>query len=567
MAVGAAAEDMKNDFGERHRQAARRRTVRIGVAVALALALAAIGGVGLLVYGRSKSASPKLGLWIDDPRASPGYTLLATLLSTDTHLIDMQGKVVRTWKSDCNPGWSAYLLENGHLLRAGLLGPSTVIFGGGPGAGGRVQEFTWEGELVWDYQLFNQKQLPHHDVAKLPNGNVLLIVWDKRSVQQSLAAGRRPEIAAGRRPEIAAALGPDVSDACLLPDSLVEIKPIGKTTGQVVWEWRVWDHLVQDFDPSKPNYGDPADHPELIDINYHEDALGPVMATKDGADKLRSIGYVGSTPRGKALPLADPDWTHVNSVAYHRGFDQIVVSVLGFSEFWIIDHSTTTAEAAGHRGGRRGNGGDLLYRWGNPRAYRAGTKADQRLFGQHSADWIAPGLPGEGHVLVFNNGRGRPDGSYSSVDEIAVPVDARGRYPRNQGAAFGPDAPVWSYTAPQKSDFLDYVISGAQRLPNGDTLICSGVNGVLFEVTPEKEVVWKYVNPTQPGRDPGIAIFFPNTAMLARGPDGFRGPGAAALFRAYRYAPDFPGLAGKDLTPGKTIEALQSPGPEEGKGK
>ena len=72
------------------------------------------------------------------------------------------------------------------------------------------------------------------------------------------------------------------------------------------------------------------------------------------------------------------------------------MSVCAFSEFWIIDHGTTTAQAAGHTGGRRGRGGDLLYRWGNPRAYRAGTKADRKLFAQHNAHWIPKGLPGAG---------------------------------------------------------------------------------------------------------------------------------------------------------------------------
>ncbi|MGC8644373.1 MAG: hypothetical protein ACP5XB_31305, partial [Isosphaeraceae bacterium] len=58
--------------------------------------------------------------------------------------------------------------------------------------------------------------------------------------------------------------------------------------------------------------------------------------------------------------------------------DQILLSVHSFSEIWIIDHGTTTAEAATHKGGRSGKGGDLLYRWGNPQAYRAGTAADQQ---------------------------------------------------------------------------------------------------------------------------------------------------------------------------------------------
>ena len=95
---------------------------------------------------------------------------------------------------------------------------------------------------------------------------------------------------------------------------------------------------------------------------------------------------------------------HTNSVAYNPELDQIMLSIHEFSEVWIIDHGTTTAEAASHSGGRRGKGGDLLYRWGNPRAYRTGSNVDQRLFAQHCAHWIPAGLPGAGHMLVFNNG-------------------------------------------------------------------------------------------------------------------------------------------------------------------
>ena len=116
---------------------------------------------------------------------------------------------------------------------------------------------------------------------------------------------------------------------------------------------------------------------------------------------------------------------HVNAVAYNADLDQIALSSPNFSEIWIIDHSTTTEEAKGHTGGRWGKGGDILYRWGNPRAYKNGTSRDQRLFFQHNIQWIPRGLPGEGHLLVFNNGGGRKPEEYSSVDEFVPPTDKR----------------------------------------------------------------------------------------------------------------------------------------------
>ena len=269
-------------------------------------------------------------------------------------------------------------------------------FGGGLGSAGRIQEFGWDGELVWDFEFHNDKQFQHHDAVKMPNGNVLMVVWDKEKTRdEAIASGRKPERW--------------LANTCCRIQS-VEVKPTGKTNvgGEVVWEWHLWDHLVQDHDSTKANYGDVASHPELVDVNFVERPNGPgpggpgpgspgpvakaAGPTRDPAndpvkkaeaEKLKSIGYVGSpTQRSQRV---NPDWTHVNSVDFNSGLDQIVISVHEFSEIWVIDHSTTKTEAAGHAGGRSGKGGDLLYRWGNPRVYRAGTKADQALFAQHNA--------------------------------------------------------------------------------------------------------------------------------------------------------------------------------------
>jgi Arylsulfotransferase (ASST) len=422
---------------------------------------------------------PKVGLLVNEPAACKGYTLIASTNSGNTYLVDMEGRVVNTWKSEVTQGLSAYLLETGGLLRTGAV-KNPPFFGGG--AGGRIQEFTWDGKLIWDYTYVNDKQLPNHDICKLPNGNVLMIVWEKNAAKDAVAAGRRPET---------------VDNSFLLADSILEIKPTGLTTGEIVWEWRPFDHLIQDFDEKKANHGDVAAHPELIDINFGESTIAAMVAKPEELEKLRAIGYVGGAGKKAARPQTD--WLHVNAVNYNAELDQVMLSVFEFSEIWVIDHSTKTAEAASHKGGKYGKGGDLLYRWGNPRAYRAGTVKDQRLFGQHNAQWIAKGLPGEGHLLVFNNGMRRTGGAYSTVDEIVLPVDDKGQYEYTKGKAYGPEKAIWSYVAPKKTDFYAPFISGAQRLANGNTLICSGTNGTLFEVTPKDEIVWKYINPTKGG--------------------------------------------------------------------
>jgi hypothetical protein len=211
----------------------------------------------------------------------------------------------------------------------------------------------------------------------------------------------------------------------------------------------------------------------------------------------------GSAGPGQKPAPVRADWMHSNAVAYDAERDQVLLNVLEFNEFWIIDHSTTTAQAAGHTGGKYGKGGDLLYRWGNPRAYRAGSLKDQKLFGQHNTHWIPKGYPGEGHLLIFNNGSRRTGGAYSSVDELVLPTGPDGKYEHTAGTAYGPEKPVWSYTAPKRSDFYAQFISGANRLSNGNTLICSGPDGTIFEVTPEKDIVWKYVNPVKSAAPPG----------------------------------------------------------------
>jgi hypothetical protein len=226
---------------------------------------------------------------------------------------------------------------------------------------------------------------------------------------------------------------------------------------------------------------------------------------------------------------------HTNSIHYNAALDQIVVSVHGYHEIWIIDHSTTTEEAAGSSGGRSGMGGDLLYRWGNPRTYGRGTEADRRLGGQHDARWIPSGFPGAGHMLVFNNNAPGPDGPYTAVDELVTPVNAEGHYKLDHGSSFGPLEPVWSYSAPgYRAGFL----SGAHRLINGNTLVTSGPRGRLIEVTPGGEIRWEYWTPYSG------EVFMPEGVRPQ--PAGFN---VFAIFRATRIPPEHPALAGRELKP------------------
>ena len=299
----------------------------------------------------------------------------------------------------------------------------------------------------------------------------------------------------------------------LLPDAVVEVQPMYPVGGTVVWSWHVWDHLIQNHDSTKKNWGVPSAHPELI----------------DAAGDHRN------------LPIF---WNHMNSIDYNPTFDQIALSVRGNSEIWIIDHSTTTAQAASHTGGNGGKGGDLLYRWGNPITYGAGTVNDEKLFQQHDAEWIKTGCPGAGDIMCFNNGVGR---NYSTVDQITTPVDAKGNYTLAAKSAFGPSSLTWTYQASPPTSMYAEDISGAQRLPNGNTLINNGPLGTFIEVTSAGKVVWTYVNPVS------LAGALTWSSAI---PDDPSHPGEKlnSVFRTYCYAPDYAAFSGKTLTPGDYVE-------------
>jgi len=383
-------------------------------------------------------------------------TLFHPNAGTTTYLINDAGSVMHTWAGTSPPGLSVYLMDNLNLLRTYRTGGGSPAFGG---AGGGVQEVEWDGTLVWDYVYSSPEHLQHHDVELLPNGNVLLVAWETLTAGEAAAAGRNPGIIQG---------------PAFFPDHIVEVQKTGLTTAVIVWEWHVMDHVVQDFDPLLPNFGVVADHPELIDLNY------PLQ------------------------PAAD--WNHCNSIDYHAGFDQILLSSHNQNEVWVIDHSTTAIEAAGHTGGNSGKGGDILYRWGNPEAYGAGTALDKQLFGQHDAQWVEQGYPGEGNIICFNNGLFRPAGPYSSVDEIAPPVDGAGNYSAMPGTAYGPSAALWSWTDAVPTNFYSSNISGCERLANGNTLVIHGQMGLILEVSSALQTVWSYQS----------AIPSPNNARMFR---------------------------------------------------
>ncbi len=377
-----------------------------------------------------------------------GYLLTAPIYSKKTYLINNQRQVVHTWESDYSQALGTYLLEDGTMLRSTRASTRPAWIRGG--YHGRIERVDSDGDILWEFEYFNKTRGLHNDIEPLPNGNILMITFERKTQQQALNAGMNPKYINNE----------------FYVDGIIEVKPTGKTTGEIVWEWNVWDHLIQDYDESKENYGIIKDHPELIDIN---------------------LGF---------RRFFIPDYAHLNSLDYHEEWDQILVSARMLNEIFVIDHSTTTEEAAGHNGGRYGKGGDLLYRWGNPFNYRHGSKDDQQLFAQHDVEWIPDGYPGQGHITIYNNGWDRPGIDYSSVMEIIPPVNQTGHYDKKPNQPFAPAHPLWTYISPfsylLQSDICGTIIA----LKNGHFIIGTGYGGeVLFELNDQKDVIWWYLNP------------------------------------------------------------------------
>lgn len=443
----------------------------------------------LLSYSSLSFGQQTVGLFMNSQDAYDGYTLFNPLSAEETYLIDNCGEKVHSWTTNSRPGMMGYLLDNGNLLRTARA--NSPMFNAG-GAGGIIEIYDWDSNLIWSDTLVDSTQCQHHDIEYLPNGNILAIVWDVYSSAEATQAGRTT-----------------VGNS-LWAEKIVEIQPdLVNGGGTIVWEWRAWDHLVQDIDSTLDNYGNVAQSPELIDINY-----------------------VTNTP-------TTADWLHFNGIDYNPTLDQIVLSCHHLNEIWIIDHSTTTQEANGHTGGNAGKGGDLLYRWGNPLAYRQGTASDQKLFKQHDARWIYEGTVDNGMISVFNNQSGDVDSmAYSTIDVIDPPVNIDGTYAYTTGTSFAPSDYHWRYKATVATDFYSQRISGAHRLPNNNTLICEGSSGRLFEVDYNGDIVWEYVNPVSQG------------AAINQEDD----PLSNAVFKVERYSSNYAAFTGKDLTPQGYIE-------------
>ncbi len=373
-----------------------------------------------------------------------GYTLFTPKSAQEdgasTHLMNNDYEILHSWYHEYGPASMPYLLPDSSIIYPYRVPNPTMDAGG---VGGGIEKQSWDGDILWDYTFSDANYQHHHDVEPLPSGNVLIIVWEKKTAQEAYDMGRET---------ISNPLNQMWSTA------LLELEP---ESGDIVWEWHIWDHLIQDFNPNLPGYGVISENPQLMDIN------------------CGTVGNSAGGPQG-----ANGDWMHINAVNYNLDLDQIVLSSRAQDEIFIIDHSTTSEEAADHTGGNSGKGGDFLYRWGNPANYRRGDESDRILGDQHSVNWIPPGYPGEGNLILFNNFH---EDSQSAALEFAAPLES-GQYMLEDGEPYGPETWDWIYMG----DITTPMQGGAFRLENGNTLITQTHTSKILEVDMDGNEVWQY---------------------------------------------------------------------------
>lgn len=436
------------------------------------------------------SSQNTVGVIMYDTPTYEGYTLFT--IHNNTYLINNCGQVMNEWTSEYPPGNAVYLLEDGSILRAGKTDTQHIVFGG---TGGVIEKYSWEGELLWQYFYDTPEFRQHHDIYPMPNGNVLILAATVVSRAEALQLGRNPDSL--------------VSDY-ILNERIIEVQPIGASDGTIIWEWNFFDHLIQDFDSSKSNFGIVSENPQLVDFNYVPGGVGSFR------------------------------WLHINSIQYYAEFDQIVMSSRLLDEIYIIDHSTTTSEASGHTNGTYGKGGDFLYRWGNPQVYGKGSEADRRLGGQHYAHFIESGLLNEGKILLFNN-YNNPEEDESAALWLEVPQSSPGVFIYDEVNGYGPESPSISYT--NGKEFFSAIIGSAQALPNGNTLFCEGAFGEISEIDMDQNIVWSYIVPVNSN----------DGAILSQGQDA--SSVTNQTFRAIKYPTNYAAFNGRELIAGDPIES------------
>ncbi|WP_252723850.1 aryl-sulfate sulfotransferase [Winogradskyella psychrotolerans] len=346
------------------------------------------------------------------------YILVVDQTGQGADIINHDGDDIFSWDFDTSIGNDASLLDDGSMLVCLKDNDAAITFGG---YGGVFQKINADQTTDWEVSYSTTTQTAHHDVDYLANGNIIFPVWEELLVSDAAEMGFS-------------------GSQDIYPEAIIEMNPV---TQEIVWEWHATDHLIQDHDSTKLNYGTVQDNPNKIDINYNS-------------------------------AQANGDIMHMNGITIDETNNIIYVTINNYSEIWVIDHSTTTAQAATSTGGNYNLGGDLVYRFGNPLAYD--NVGDVTINDVHY-----PNVLDTGNMLVFSN---NIYDNQSAVFEYQL-------NPPYQLVAGEDNEPelVWSFT---DSELYSAGLGGAVRTPNGNTLIAEGRDGTVWEVSDSGDVLWKY---------------------------------------------------------------------------
>ncbi|NRR92870.1 hypothetical protein HSX10_14950 [Winogradskyella undariae] len=346
------------------------------------------------------------------------YVLVVDQTGQGADIINHDGDEIFSWNFDAAIGNDASLLDDGSMLVCLKANDAAITFGG---YGGVFQKINADQTTDWEVSYSTTTQTAHHDVDYLSNGNIIFPVWEQLLVSDASEMGFS-------------------GSQDIYPEAIIEMNPV---TQEIVWEWHATDHLIQDHNSTKLNYGTVQDNPNKIDINYNSgQANGDIM--------------------------------HANGITVDETNNIIYLTINNYSEIWVIDHSTTTAQAATSTGGNYNLGGDLVYRFGNPLAYD--NVGEVTINDVHY-----PNLLDTGNMLVFSN---NIYDNQSAVFEYQLNPP----YQLIAGQDNEPEL-VWSFT---DSELYSSGLGGAVRTPNGNTLIAEGRDGTVWEVSNSGEVLWKY---------------------------------------------------------------------------
>jgi hypothetical protein len=334
--------------------------------------------------------------------------------------------VFKVWTLPSQTAYSAYIFKDTIYQSVSVQGSI-----GQGGTTGKIRKIRWDGTTIWEYTVSTTTTQMHHDFCPMPNGNVLLIVYEKKTQAEATAKGASSAPSTG-----------------IWSEKIIEVKPTGQGTssgswgGIVVWEWHLWDHLCQSVNSAITStyVSSVPQHPELFNINYG----------------------------------LKQDWFHMNGIDYNSALDQIILSSHGMSEIYVIDHSTTTAEAITHAGGNSAKGGDFLYRWGRPQNYGCTTGGNNSGFNViHDAHWVPSTNPNwPNYMCAYNNNSG------STVQCVIWQPPYNGyNYTYTAGSIIGPTTCI----KPTIPSISAQDMGNSQQLDNGNILITSP-NQKFYEV-------------------------------------------------------------------------------------